>query len=282
MLRGKRREKKRVLFMFCGSLLSVVILCLYFLLAGERPATETSPFGHYDRLVLVPGHSAFNGTDFTDIYNPNSWHLKPFQYGQLETIITHAKTAVKLASEDENSILVFSGGQTRQDMAPLSEGQSYWMTADAQNWFGSPNVRARAHTEEFALDSFQNLANSLCRFKEITGSYPKKVTVVGFEFKRARFSQLHRETLGLPQERFEYVGIDPTMSDADSRKLAESELKNAFEPFEMDPRGCSKVLMAKKEGRNPFHRVPPYLASCPALASFFDCAVRRASPPSWK
>lgn len=44
----------------------------------------------------------------------------------------------------------------------------------------------RATTEEFALDSYTNLLFSYARFKEVTGRWPEKVTVVGFEMKRAR------------------------------------------------------------------------------------------------
>lgn len=46
------------------------------------------------------------------------------------------------------------------------------------------NVRWRALTEEHARDSFENLLFSVCRFRELTGSYPRNITVsiltVGF------------------------------------------------------------------------------------------------------
>jgi hypothetical protein len=55
--------------------------------------------------------------------------------------------------------------------------------------FGSPIMAAQAR------DSFENLLFSLCRFHELTGCYPTDVTVVSFEFKRWRFSNLHRQAV---------------------------------------------------------------------------------------
>jgi hypothetical protein len=47
-------------------------------------------------------------------------------------------------------------------------------------------VRARTAAETFARDSFENLLFSIARFREITGSYPKQITVVGYDFKKQR------------------------------------------------------------------------------------------------
>lgn len=38
------------------------------------------------------------------------------------------------------------------------------------------------------------------------GHYPLAVTLVGYEFKRERFMQLHRAAVGYPLHRFTYVG----------------------------------------------------------------------------
>ena len=75
---------------------------------------------------------------------------------------------------------------------PQTESQAYYHVADAMNlWPDNSSVRARTSTEEFATDSFENLLFSICRFREITGSYPKEITVVSFSFKRRRFEMLH-------------------------------------------------------------------------------------------
>lgn len=67
----------------------------------------------------------------------------------------------------------------------------------------------RATTEDHALDSFQNLLFSIARFREYTGRYPTKITVVGYEFKRSRFTNLHRAAIRWPRDRFYYIGVDP-------------------------------------------------------------------------
>lgn len=41
-------------------------------------------------------------------------------------------------------------------------------------------MRSRALTEEHARDSFENLLFSVCRFRELTGSYPQNITVKPF------------------------------------------------------------------------------------------------------
>lgn len=44
------------------------------------------------------------------------------------------------------------------------------------------NVRSRALTEEHARDSFENLLFSVCRFRELTGTYPQNITVSPYTF----------------------------------------------------------------------------------------------------
>jgi hypothetical protein len=67
----------------------------------------------------------------------------------------------------------------------------------------------RSTTENYALDSFQNLLFSIARFHEFTGHFPSTITVVGYEFKKPRFTDLHREALRWPRDKFNYVGVDP-------------------------------------------------------------------------
>jgi hypothetical protein len=96
-------------------------------------------------------------------------------------------------------------GQTRPLAGPRSEGQSYWNLAHhiyrndrAMDKF----LLERVVSEEFARDSYENVLFSLCRFFEMTGRYPEKVTVIGFGFKERRFSDLHRKAVRFPQERY--------------------------------------------------------------------------------
>ena len=103
---------------------------------------------------------------------------------------------------------------------------------------------------------------SIARFHEVTGNYPKKITVVSFSFKQRRFETLHAPALRWPADRFMYVGVDPPSSTGfDLKRSTEGEAKNAAAPFEQDPYGChSEVLQEKRKGRNPFHRTPPYVS----------------------
>jgi hypothetical protein len=99
-------------------------------------------------------------------------------------------------------------GQTRP-ASTTTEAESYMRLALSADVFRSATPFARVTTEDHALDSFQNLLFSIARFHEYTGDYPTKITVVGYEFKRARFTNLHRAALRWPKDKFHYIGVDP-------------------------------------------------------------------------
>jgi hypothetical protein len=108
---------------------------------------------------------------------------------------------------------------------------------------------------------------SICRFHEVTGAYPSKITVVSFTFKQRRFETIHAPALQWPAHRFVYMGVDPPPSTGfDLAESTKGELENAAKPFESDPYGCySATLQAKRKSRNPFSRTPPYELSCPNM-----------------
>ncbi|KAG6920064.1 hypothetical protein DXG01_010132 [Tephrocybe rancida] len=94
-----------------------------------------------------------------------------------------------------------------------TEAESYMRLALAADVFHTKSTPfTRTTTEDHALDSYQNLLFSIARFHEYTGRYPVKITVVGYEFKRARFTDLHRLALRWPMEKFHYIGVDPDAS----------------------------------------------------------------------
>jgi hypothetical protein len=104
----------------------------------------------------------------------------------------------------------FCRGQTRQS-STTTEGESYLRLALASNAFNmtlSSTLFSRATTENYALDSYENLLFSIARFHEYTGRYPERITVVGYEMKRRRFEDLHRKALRWPKSKFRYVGVD--------------------------------------------------------------------------
>ena len=212
-----------------------------------------------------------------------------------------------MAIQDEHSLLMFSGGETRAKTGPETEGGSYFRVADALNlWDGrdifntnedeegtdtnndisdnntgekkkngsntqqeqtTTTVRARTITEEYATDSFQNLLFSICRFYEITGSYPKKITMVSFTFKRQRFETLHANSIQWPLANFHYVGVDPPSSTGfDIIESTNGEKNNSLLPYQTDPYGChTDILQQKRKERNPFARRAPYELTCPEM-----------------
>jgi hypothetical protein len=60
------------------------------------------------------------------------WYLLPYQKAQdlPAAFVAHIKAGVELAKRDATSLLVFSGGQTRGDAGPRSEGVSYYRVAE--------------------------------------------------------------------------------------------------------------------------------------------------------
>lgn len=267
----------------------------------------SSPFTSLSHLVLVAGHAVMTGTDVHEITAPSNWLLLDYQRDQLSTFVAHIRRGVEIARQDPQALLIFSGGETRAKAGPRSEAQSYWTAANHANWFvtepaneselvstppavspPADDVSSRAVTEEYARDSFENLLFSVCRFNEVTGHYPARITVVGFSFKAERFRTLHRAALRYPEAQFAYDGIDPPMmSDATTDPVAaaaaskaraallSAEQSASFRPFQLDPYSCHPPLSLKKRARNPFRRSHRgYEHSCPELKPLLRFCAR--------
>ena len=226
---------------------------------------------------MVAGHSVTISGHLEDANrDEKDWFLLEYQKGKglPEAIIAHIQRGIEEADRDPNSLLVFSGGETRGATGPNTEAASYFNVADAMKlWPPSPStVRARTAAEEFATDSFQNFLFSICRFKEVTGAYPTQITVISFTFKGPRFQHMHRAALGWPEDKFTYIGVDPPASTGfDLQASTQGEMENAAKPFEADPYGChSEVLQEKRIARNPFSRTPPYELTCPELKALLN------------
>lgn len=231
------------------------------------------PPAHYasaTHLIMVAGHAVYVASSRTaaDVVKEESWFLESFQHGQLSTMLAHIRRGVELAAADNRSLLIFSGGETRAAAGPRSEALSYWEAAEALGWYGTPYVRERSVLEPHARDSLENLLFALCRFYEVAGRYPERVTVVSFGFKRRRFVELHRAALRLPRSRFAYVGIDPHGLGLDVLK---GEISHSSKPFERDPYGCAEAeLQRKRAARDPFRRGARYADGCPALTALLE------------
>jgi hypothetical protein len=226
--------------------------------------------------IIVAGHAII--TDFSDPLADESWMLLPFQKGEPRKYVEHIRAGVELAAADPASLLVFSGGQTRREAGPRSEAQSYFWIAGHYGWFGHPEVAARAITEEFARDSFENLLFGICRFRECTSRYPDRVTFVSWKFKRERF-ELHRAAILWPRERFSYYGVN----DPDDIAQALAAEQQTAAGYAADPYSSFPEFEGKRQSRNPFLRQHGYFISCPEAAALFlhRGPERFAGPLPW-
>jgi len=193
------------------------------------PFNENFVASKATHLIIVAGHSVLIGNG-ENALDESAWHLLDYQRGQglPDAIVGHITAGISEAARDPQSLLVFSGGETRGDgTAPYSESSSYFRAADALNlWMNEgidagSNARSRTVTEEFATDSFENMIFSICRFKEVTGHYPTYITIVSFSFKEQRFVKLHASALKWPRSRLRYIGKDAPSSTGFDVEMAQ-------------------------------------------------------------
>jgi len=222
---------------------------------------QSQGFSSLTDVIIVPGHAVVRLDRLHDIERDDAWVLQPYQAGEARLYIEHVRAGVEQAHGAASSLLVFSGGATRVEAGPISEAQSYLAVAQRFAWWGRPDVASRTVTERYARDSFENLLFGICRFRECRGHLPRRVTVVGWAFKRRRF-EMHREAIGFPRERFTYMGVgDPP----DREAALHGELRLAIEPFSRDPFGVRSPLADKRNARNPFGARHDYAQTCPEL-----------------
>lgn len=224
-------------------------------------------FNKYDHI----GHAVMRLNQLKSAdKSENAWYLLPYQLSQgfPAIISSHILKGIELAKSDKQSLLIFSGGQTRKDVGPTSEAASYFYLAQEKKW--DTFIANQIYLEEFARDSFENLLFSICRFKEIQGEYPSKVTVVGFDFKSDRFTYLHRKAIKYPESNFTYVGLKPSDYRFDYSKSVNGE-SMAIQSFKQDMYGCNDItLKQKRETRNPFKRSIPYELACPEIKNLLN------------
>jgi len=270
---------------------------------GTEPLGQKS--GHFSRLayhdydttehlIVVAGHAVVRMSHLmTADTDDAAWWLLKYQRSQGFPAIlsSHIKRGLAMLARDPKALLLFSGGQTRRDVGPVSEAASYYYVADAKGWIPASDAaapvataaagthlqpqpqsqhsapRERVFLEEYARDSLENLMFSLCRFREVTGMYPKHVTMVGFDFKAERYTRLHAAAVGLSAAAFTYEGLTPGGSFRMDTAV-EGE-KGVVQAFETDPYACSNELHDKEELRNPFRRSIPYLEACPEMKELF-------------
>jgi hypothetical protein len=215
-------------------------------------------------LVVVTGHAIFLDEHDAPLED-RDWFLQEYELGEPPLLMEHVHQGVLIAHSDASSLLVFSGGQSRQAAGPRSEAEGYWRLAQRTHWWGCGDVSRRCTTENYARDSYENLLFSVCRFREWTGAYPRRIHVLSWEFKRERFD-LIRSALRIPEQMLTFVGVNqppdlPTATTGERATLA---------AIKQDPYGCGPTLQAKRNERNPFHRTAPYPLSCPELRGLLE------------
>ncbi|ORY89035.1 hypothetical protein BCR35DRAFT_300816 [Leucosporidium creatinivorum] len=230
-------------------------------------------------LIMVPGHAIWTGCDASTASQDQDWILEELQKGgDVRAYIKHITKGAELAVRDPSSLLIFSGGMTRP-ASTLSEAMSYYRLAKAGNIyeaFMSEEERARGEfgrvtTEDFALDSYQNVIYSIARFREFTGHFPTSITIVGYGMKRRRYEDVHRHALRWPSHAFNYIGID---NDHEQEADYLGERVGGLEPWLQDIYGCKGNLIAKRRKRNPYRRFHPYHTSSPELEGLLEyCPV---------
>ncbi|KAF2116430.1 hypothetical protein BDV96DRAFT_480914, partial [Lophiotrema nucula] len=247
----------------------------------EHP-DHSIPVPNYDgveNLVIVCCHAIFH----PDVQNPSfplhsplnesNWHLAPFQKsepktgkpGEHETFLTHinAGLATLMRATDtltwsSDTVVVFSGGATKQALTPLSEARSYYHAALAdalsKGQRGGGYARklfdkGRILLEENATDSFQNLLFSILLFRQTTGRYPKLLRIITHAFKSKRFLDLHAPAIGWPSDRVRVEGIDPVMSSAEQDDTLKGEARFGYAPWQEDLLGTGEFLNSKRKQR---------------------------------
>jgi hypothetical protein len=234
---------------------------------------------HLQNLILVACHSVYTGMDYKHPDAASSWLLLDYQQkSQPHSFLQHIQMGVEKAADDPQAALIFSGGKTRPDAGPRAEALGYWMLAESIEWYEQKDVRLRAFTEEHARDSYENLLFSLCRFYELTGHFPLFITVIGYDFKETRFTDIHRAAVGYPAVQFEYLGTPATANDNNNEGQQQQQQHSTpeqgeakvLEMWEQDMYGCHGDLAAKRRERDPFAWGPVSAERCPPMEELLD------------
>lgn len=267
----------------------------------EQNPDYITDFPTIENLIILPCHSIFapelnpKGSDYDNNrfgigMDPNNWLLKPFQIesNDQDSFLKHIELSLfELHENIKNSALVISGGFT-QSAIEKSESSSYLELAQTVGFLKSPYFRPGTNIllEEYARDSYENVLYSICTFVKRFNKFPKKITVVGFSFKRERFLALHLATLGyytipsvetdisknnLPDTNHaKYVSAGPFVPEMNPgmteqeyetfkinfwKSLNAEEKKNAFNPFKENPFGSkNSIISDKKLKRDPWEK----------------------------
>ncbi|KAI9442686.1 hypothetical protein H4582DRAFT_2073280 [Lactarius indigo] len=104
----------------------------------------------------------------------------------------------QISLEDPKALFIFSGygscSSRRQRAA-----RKLTLTLGLETIHISPKRDILGQIKTLQLGSFQNVLLSVTHFRELTGAYQARITVVGHNFKRHRSEQLYQCSLCWPQ-----------------------------------------------------------------------------------
>ncbi|KAI3642602.1 hypothetical protein MP228_012157 [Amoeboaphelidium protococcarum] len=233
-----------------------------FTTEDRGPSQSEQTFSH---LILVPCHLIYLMQGSYHDVDSYRMHDKT----QFSTLKMHIQAGVDKLKQDRDALLVFSGSYTQSGVR-ISEASSYYYLMLAIYPDLEQGVRDRILLEDYSRDSYENLLYSYCKFliHNYQNTPPSRVTVVGFEFKRKRFTDLHRAALQINEKQFTYIGIDP-MQNFNSSEVARGEYENAYKHFKQNLYGCTKELIQKRMSRDPYRRsldaIPLFTNACPLM-----------------
>lgn len=258
-------------------------------LQAEKDYKEgwVTDYPQIDNLIILPCHSVYapelnkklsdpgDADRFSKVLDANNWILASFQKESEDQFSFVKHIEISLLELHENigdSALVVSGGFTKPEIEK-SESASYLEVAKSVGFMKNPYFRIGTNilVEEYARDSYENVLYSICTFYHKFKKFPKKITILGFGFKKERFLDSHLATLGYEDaDHVKYISVGPfypdkleSMSDEiyNEKKdlfwksLVKSEKKNALDLFKENPFGSyGSTLKEKKESRDPWNK----------------------------
>jgi hypothetical protein len=126
--------------------------------------------------------------------------------------------------------------------------------------FGNPDptILRRILVDRFATDSYQNILLSLIQFplfvQKLLDStetamaptlFPKKITIVSHDFKRARFLDLHLPALQWQGETT-FIGINPPFEPVKMAEIEQGDRLRGYGAWEKDIYGVGAALAKKR------------------------------------
>ena len=235
-----------------------------------------TPTAIIDTLIVVCCHAIWVGEPETDAFGlenlEDGWLIESFQNGETSTFIKHIQAGLDILRNNESAILVFSGGATKPNRTKLTEAGTYGQFVLQNEPPDFHNISDRIFTEDFATDSFQNILFSLLGYPRFVhecynhrpGLFagtataqldipfsPQQLIVIGHEFKKARFEELHLPALRYPTDpsRFMYIGIDPPFEEHKMQEIKDGDAKRGYGVWKDDLYGTGPVLAQKRVAR---------------------------------